>query len=102
MFQVSKLSIYKWFDRFEAAGVAGLKNQPGRGRKPLLQIENNIHRQVVADHIKKEPQRLKVAKAQIEKVLGQPLSESTLKRFLKSVATAGNDSESGLNRSKTL
>jgi len=51
MFQVSNLSIYKWFNRFEASGVAGLKNQSGRGRRPLLRIENQIHRQVVADYI---------------------------------------------------
>lgn len=102
MFQVSKLSIYKWFNRFEASGIAGLKNQAGRGRKPLLRIENAIHRQVVAGHIEQEPQRLKVAKAQIEDQLGHPLSESTLKRFLKNLVTAGNGSESGLNPYKTL
>lgn len=101
IFQVSKLSIYKWFDRFELAGVAGLENQPGRGRKPVLRIENEIHRQMVAKHIEQDPQRLKVAKAQIEEALDQCLSESTLKRFLKNLVTDGNGSESGLSPYKT-
>ncbi len=107
MFQVSKLSIYKWFNRFEAGGVAALQNQSGRGRKPLLRIENQVHRQLVKEHIDRvhggqDPQRLKVAKAHIEEQLGESLSESTLTRFLKSLATAGNGSESGLNPYKTL
>lgn len=98
---VSDLSIYKWMNRFEAGGVAALHNQPGRGRKPLLRIENQLHRQVVSEQIERDAQRLKVAKAHIEEQLGTPLSESTLKRFLKSLATAGNGTESGLNRYKT-
>jgi transposase len=95
VFQVSDLSIYKWMNRFEAAGVAGLKNQPGKGRKPLLKLENQVHLQVVAEQIEKENQRVKLAKDQIEKQLGYSLSESTLKRFLKKVVTSGNDSVGG-------
>lgn len=98
---VSDLSIYKWFNRFEAGGVAALQNQPGRGRKPLLRIENQLHRQVVSEQIERDAQRLKVAKAHIEEQLGAPLSESTLKRFLKSLVTAGNASESGSSPYKT-
>jgi transposase len=29
-------TVYTWLDRYEAAGVAGLKNKPGRGRKPAF------------------------------------------------------------------
>ena len=99
---VRDLSIYKWFNRFEAGGVAALQNQPGRGRKPLLRIENQLHRQVVSEQIDQDAQRLKVAKAHIEEQLGTTLSESTLKRFLKSLATDGNGSENGLSPYKTL
>ena len=98
---VSDLSIYKWFNRFEKDGIAALLNQPGRGRKPLLRLENQAHRQLVSKQIEEDPQRLKVAKAHIEEQLGAPLSESTLKRFLKSLATAGNAVESGLSLCKT-
>ena len=99
---VSDLSIYQWYSRFEAGGVAALQNRPGRGRKPLLCIENQAYRQMVSEHIERDAQRLKVAKVHIEEQLGESLSESTLKRFLKSLATVGNDIESGSNHYKTL
>ncbi len=83
MFQVKDLSIYKWMNRFENAGVKGLQHQPGRGRKALLKLENQFHVQVIAEQIEKQNQRVKLAKEQIEKQLGHSLSESTLKRFLK-------------------
>lgn len=89
------------FNRFEAGGVEALRNQSGRGRKPLLFIENQLHRQVVSEQIEQDAQRLKVAKAHIEEQLGATLSESTLKRFLKSLATAGNGLENGSSPCKT-
>ncbi|RDC62890.1 helix-turn-helix domain-containing protein [Adhaeribacter pallidiroseus] len=95
MFQVADLSIYQWFNRFEARGVTGLQNQSGQGRKPLLKLQNQAHVQVVEEQLEKENKRLKLAKAQIEQQLGQSLSESTLKRFLKKLVTAGNASASG-------
>lgn len=95
MFQVKDLSIYKWMNRFENAGVKGLQHQPGRGRKALLKLENQFHVQVIAEQIEKQNQRVKLAKEQIEKQLGHSLSESTLKRFLKKVVTAGNASANG-------
>jgi transposase len=90
MFQVKDLSIYQWFNRFEVNGVAGLPNRSGKGRKPLLKLTNQAHLEVVTSSIEKQAQRLKVAKAAIEKQLGCSLSESTLKRFLKNLVTAGN------------
>jgi transposase len=95
VFQVRDLSIYKWMNRFEDGGVKGLQNQPGRGRKALLKLENQFHVQVVEAQIEKQNQRVKLAKEQIEKQLGHSLSESTLKRFLKKVATSGNASANG-------
>ncbi|NDJ23712.1 helix-turn-helix domain-containing protein [Nostoc sp. B(2019)] len=29
-------TIYKWIKRYQAQGIAGLQNQPGRGRKPAF------------------------------------------------------------------
>jgi transposase len=95
VFQVRDLSIYKWMNRFEDGGVKGLQNQPGRGRKALLKLENQFHVQVVEAQIEQQNQRVKLAKEQIEKQLGHSLSESTLKRFLKKVATSGNASANG-------
>jgi transposase len=89
IFKVSDLSIYKWFDRFEESGVEGLKNQKGKGRKPILTTSNTIHVEVVENSIDKEKQRLKVAKREIEAKLGTSMSEMTLKRFLKKLVSDG-------------
>lgn len=83
LYKVSDLSIYKWFDRFGKAGVPGLKNQKGKGRKAILKTSNATHVAVVAKSIDQEKQRLKLAKAEIEAKLGILMREMTLKRFLK-------------------
>ena len=95
IFKVSELSIYKWFDRFEKSGVEGLKNQKGKGRKPILSISNATHVEMVENSVDKDKQRLKLAKKEIETKLGIAMSEMTLKRFLKKLTTDGNDSVSG-------
>ena len=100
IFKVSHLSIYKWLDRFEKKGVEGLKNQKGRGRKPILTTSNATHMAVIENSIDKEKQRLKLAKKEIETKLGTTMSEMTLKRFLKksaadAVVSDGNASVSG-------
>ena len=95
IFQVKDLSIYQWMNRYEANGIEGLQNQKGKGRKPLLKLENQVHRQVVESQIEQEGQRLKVAKLAMEKQLDLTFSESTLKRFLKKVVTSGNGFENG-------
>lgn len=95
LFKVSDLSIYKWMDRFKDGDVKALQTQPGKGRKPLLKLENQAHVELVETQIEQQNQRVKLAKEQIEKQLGYSLSESTLKRFLKKVVTAGSDSASG-------
>ncbi len=95
LFQVSDLSIYKWFNRFEKQGVAGLKNQKGKGRKAILTTSNAFHVEVVEKSIDQEKQRLKLAKAEIEAKLGACMSEMTLKRFLKKLVTDTNAYASG-------
>ena len=95
IFQVSELSIYKWFNRFEKSGVEGLKNQKGKGRKAILTTNNATHVEVVENSIDKEKQQLKLAKKEIETKLGTTMSEMTLKRFLKKLTTDGRDFVSG-------
>lgn len=95
IFKVSDLSIYKWFDRFESSGVEALKNQKGRGRKPILITTDTRHVQVVENSIDKEKQQLKLAKKEIETKLGTSMSEMTLKRFLKKLTIDGRDFANG-------
>ncbi len=81
LFQVVDLRIYKWMNCYKADGVQGLQNQPCKGRKPLLKLQNQAHVALLEEQIEKQNQRVELAKDQIEKHLGYSLRERTLKRF---------------------
>lgn len=77
------VSVNAWLNRYEQAGLEGLRTKPGRGRKALLNKETDavLVRQVV----KAEPQRLSQAKLLIEAQTGRTMSLKTLQRFLKNL-----------------
>ena len=58
--------------------------QPGRGRTPLLNVEQDAAS--VRKAVEQERQRLSQAKAILEDELDKRFSLKTLKRFLKSLA----------------
>lgn len=48
--RVSRNTIYRWLRSFQANGVSGLREQPGRGKKPLIpDSERAAFRQSVED-----------------------------------------------------
>ena len=48
---ISQRTLYRWFDRFNSNDLKTLNELTGRGRKPLLTIQE--HAQSVKIHIKK-------------------------------------------------
>ena len=82
IFRVSEISIYGWLKRWEKAGIVGLRDKSGRGRKPILSAKDL--RQIKAC-VQENAQRLKVARQKLKEELGREFSEKTLKRFLKSL-----------------
>lgn len=82
---VCEMSVHNWVHRYQDQGIAGLETKPGRGRKAILQ-ESDLEsvREVVAEH----RQRLSVAKAELEQVLGKSFSQETLTRFVKKTVDA--------------
>ena len=48
---VSQRTLYRWFDRFDNNNLNSIHELTGRGRKPLLNIQE--HAQSVKVHIKK-------------------------------------------------
>lgn len=87
-FQVSKTSILKWFRLWEQKGIKGLELQPGRGRKPKLNSEDDKQVEVVKTLIENEPKNLFKVTAHIKEELDIDLSKKTLKRFLKNLSIA--------------
>jgi len=93
LFEVTKQSIYKWFNSWEEFGIEGLQLKPGRGRPKKLQLDSKSQVKKIKSLIENEPKNLKLVVGQIKTELGIDLSKKTLKRFLKNLNTNGNDSE---------
>ena len=75
-------SVYIWQKRFEAAGISGLKTKSAQRRKPILTA---LDEDSVRKAIENDRQSLRVAKANWEAATGRTVSESTLRRFLKTL-----------------
>jgi len=91
-FEVSQMTIYSWFDRFESLGIVGLMNQPGRGRKPILSLQNPTHIESVKTAVKKNAQSIKAMVAELENTLETEMSVDTVKRFLKNLVSTTRES----------
>jgi transposase len=101
LFGVTIQSIYKWFNRWESGGIKALELQPGRGRKPKLELDNKEHVQIVKELVENEPKSLRYIVGKLESEHGFQISKMTLLRFLKSLDTAGKDSELDLKDNLT-
>lgn len=82
MYGVSRKTIFNWFSAWEATKLAGLYNEPGRGRKPLFSPEQKAQIQV---WVKASPKNLKKVLQQVEETWGIRASRDTIKRVLKSL-----------------
>lgn len=84
-----QITVNNWLTRYEEEGISGLRTRPGRGRKPILNKEKDAEK--VKVRVKKERQRLKMAKSILEQELDKSFSLPTLKRFLKNLSVNGNE-----------
>lgn len=87
----NQISVNEWLNRYESAGIDGLKTRPGRGRKAILDQEKD--KEAVRKAVQNERQRLQNAKESLEEELDKEFSLKTLQRFLKSVSAAGSASD---------
>ena len=87
-FEVSRVTVYSWFDAWEQSGICGLMNQKGQGRKPILSLQNPVHVSKVKAAIAKNPQSVKSAVAELAPQLAVQMHPETLKRFLKNLVSA--------------
>lgn len=90
--------VNNWLKRYESEGIEGLRTRPGRGRKPLLDAEQDLPRVTAA--VAANRQRISLAKAELEAELGKTFSTKTLQRYLKNMVLAINESESVPPRSR--
>ena len=84
--QVSRPTVYTWFNRWEAGGLA---NAAGQGRRPILSAADAAP---VLAAVRLNRQQLKEVAVTLRQELAKDFSARTLRRFLKSVAGAGGAS----------
>ena len=89
MLQVSRPTVYTWFNRWERGGLAGLANAAGQGRHPILGAADAAP---VAAAVRANRQQLREVAVTLRQELAKDFSARTLRRFLKSVAGAGGAS----------
>lgn len=94
-FEVTRITVYNWMNRWEESGIEGLKTQPGQGRKPLLQTDNKDHVKAVKKAMKLRAEKGTnfLLKIQEELELEDEVTMKMLRPFLKKLVTYGNDSE---------
>jgi transposase len=90
--------VNNWLKRFELEGIEGLRTKPGRGRKPILDTEQDLQRVKAA--VTANRQRLSLAKAELKAAMGKSFSQKTLERYIKNMVLAINESENVLQRSR--
>lgn len=83
IYQVARQSITRWFDRFEANGISGLNTAKGKGRPPIVRIDNEAEVTRIEELVEKNAQNLKPVLISIEKEFGKTMSKRTLQRILK-------------------
>ena len=92
-FEVNPVTIYGWFDRWQKGGICGLMNKSGRGRKPILSVQNPKHLKAVRNSVAKNAQSAKQMVAQLENTLDEKMSIQTVRRFLKNLVSLTGESE---------
>jgi transposase len=88
-YQVDRRSVSTWIDRWQTMGLAGLYDQPGSGRRPLL---NNEEQQKVYDYLHQYPKDIKKVVQAVEQATTKRVSTKTIKRLIKKTAMSGNGS----------
>lgn len=100
VFEINPITIYSWFDRWETSGIIGLMNRPGRGRKPILSLQNPAHIESVKTAVSKNAQSIKAMVAELETTLETEMSVDTVKRFLKNLVFLTRESAPRLNKGR--
>lgn len=100
-FDVSRRSVYSWFNRYETEGIEGLKIRSGRGRKRKLDIDNSEHVATVKSELAKENRSIKRLRQELESKYNTTISRRTLHSFLKVLVTDTDASDSVSNPNRT-
>ncbi len=82
IFQVSRKTLYNWFNAWEDQGLVGLYDQPGRGRKATFTPEQQ---EQIRQWAQQHPQQLKQVLQKVKEQWDIEVSAKTIKRVLKAM-----------------
>jgi len=80
VFEVSRLTITKWLNRWQSGGKAGILLRPGRGRKKKLA---GLEEEQLAGYVESNSRNLNAVVALIKEKHAVVVHKKTLQRFLK-------------------
>lgn len=80
IYEVDRDTVSHWLDRWADEGTAGLHDQAGRGRPPIL---NEKEQKQAIKIVERDPRSSQRGLAKIEARTGKKISRETLKRLLK-------------------
>lgn len=80
IFQVSRNTIYNWFNSWESSRLVGLYNKKGQGRQKTFKPEQERQ---IKKWAKETPKELEKVQEKIKKEWGTDVSKKTIKRILK-------------------
>ena len=86
---ITEQKVNRWLWRYKLEGIEGLSIREGRGRASILQPADS---EAVKTAVKNHRQRIRNAKAELEKSLRKEFSQKTLERFLKNLTADINES----------
>lgn len=95
IFQVSRKTLYNWFNAWEDRGLVGLYNQPGRGRKATFTLEQQ---QQIRLWVQQHPQQLKQVLQKVKAEWNISVSSKTIKRLLKALKMSWHRFRRGVAR----
>ena len=85
IFSVCRITVYHWFDGWQATGEASLRHKAGQGRKRALAP---IARSVLEGLVEANPQNLSAVTQVVAANHAVECSKDTLRRHLKKVGVA--------------
>lgn len=75
------VSVNAWTKRYKEEGIEGLRTKPGRGRKAVLNVQED--KESILQAVKANRQRIQTAKAEWEQESSKVVSLGAFKSFLK-------------------
>ena len=90
IFSVDRITIYNWFDAWEAHHFAGLYDKKRCGRPPKLTTEEQGKAQ---HYLEQHPREVKKVVHLLEQETSKRVSTKTIKRLIKKTAMSGSASK---------